>query len=221
LQRVHRTRIKFCGITRPADATAAASAGADAIGLIFYPKSHRYVTIEKAREILAVLPPMVSPIGLFVNSTADEIRETASTLKLRTIQLHGQESPNILDELTEFTIIKAIKCDKTNLKKTLELWTSKKNLAAILLETACTPDPGGTGIENDWAGIEEILKSEMNFPPLIAAGGLTPESVSDVVRRLRPYAVDVSTGIEETRGIKSVEKMIRFAGEVHKANHDE
>jgi phosphoribosylanthranilate isomerase len=218
---VQRTRIKFCGITRPTDAIAAANAGADAIGLIFYPKSHRYVTIDTAQEILAVLPPMISPIGLFVNSPVDEIRKIATALKLRTIQLHGQESPKVLEELSEFNIIKAIKCDKSDLKHTLELWTHSKNLSAILLETAGTPEPGGTGIENDWAGIEAILKSKMKLPPLIAAGGLTPENVGDVVRRLRPYAVDVSTGIEENRGIKSVDKMIRFAAEVYEADNEE
>jgi phosphoribosylanthranilate isomerase len=153
-----------------------------------------------------------------VNSPVDEIRQTAGALKLRTIQLHGQESPMILDELAEFTIIKALKCEKTDLKQALEFWSQTKNLAAILLETASTPEPGGTGIENDWAGIESILKSKMNLPPVIAAGGLAPENVGDVVRLLRPYAVDVSTGLADSRGIKSVDKMQRFADAVNDAD---
>jgi phosphoribosylanthranilate isomerase len=218
---VHRTRIKFCGITRSQDAIAAAAAGADAIGLIFWEQSSRYISVQRADEILQALPPMITPVGLFVNAEPKQIRHTANTLNIRTIQLHGDERPEMLAELAEFTVIKAIKFDAAK----LDLWTEAaarwKNLSGLLLETVHAHAPGGTGIENDWAGIDLVLKSRRDLPPLIAAGGLTPENVGAVVRMLSPYAVDVSTGIEESRGVKSVDKMYRFAEEVLCADHGE
>jgi len=211
---VHRTRIKFCGITRPVDAVAAAHAGADAIGLIFYDKSPRHVSIDQAHEILAVLPPMVSPVGLFVNVMPREILETARVLNFRTVQLHGDEPLDYLSQLPGLTIIKSIRCTNQNLSS-LAQWRAA---AGILLETAGTPEAGGTGIANDWTLVETAIKSVADLPPLIAAGGLTPENVADVVTRIRPWAVDVSTGIEESPGIKSVEKMRRFAAAVRGVN---
>jgi phosphoribosylanthranilate isomerase len=223
---MHRTRIKFCGITRAKDAAAAAVAGADAIGLVFYKKSVRHVSMETAREILAVLPPMVCPIGLFVNSPHDEIRDIANTLNLRTVQLHGDEPPEVVAQLSDLSVIKAIRCDSKSLRPSLQLWRSAalklnlKNLSGILLETGDTPQPGGTGIENDWEGIAAAIGTGQvtGLPPLIAAGGLCAENVAGVVRRLRPWAVDVSSGIEQAPGLKSLDKMQRFACAVHGAD---
>jgi len=199
---------------------AAAGAGADAIGLIFYNKSPRSVSVEQAREILQSLPPMISPVGLFVNAEARQIRETANRLNIRTIQLHGTETIEILEQLADFTVIKAVKFDLAALKMWTDAAARWVNLRGLLLETARTDEPGGSGVENDWAGIQSTMKGLRLLPPLIAAGGLTPENVGAVVRLLRPYAVDVSTGIEESRGIKSADKMKRFAEEVRGADND-
>jgi phosphoribosylanthranilate isomerase len=211
---VHRTRIKFCGITRPTDAEEAANAGADAIGLIFYARSSRHVTIPQGREILRALPPMVSPVGLFVDASVQEILQTSGELNLRTVQLHGSERPDILASLVDLTIIKAIRCTAANLAA-LDSW---KHAAGILLETAGTPEPGGSGVANDWALIQSAVESSPSHPPLIAAGGLTPENVAQMMRRIRPWAVDVSTGIEESPGVKSIEKMRKFAAAVRAAD---
>ncbi len=211
---MRRTRIKFCGITRPADAVAAAEAGADAIGLIFYDKSPRGVSIDRAREILRALPPMVVPVGLFVNTPVAEILQTVQTLNLRTVQLHGDEPAEYLSKLRELTIIKAIRCTPAN----LAMMNDWRDAAGILLETPNTAEHGGSGIANDWAAVEAVARSAKEHPRLIAAGGLTPEIVADVIRRIRPWAVDVSTGIEESRGIKSAEKMRRFVKAVRECD---
>ena len=173
-------------------------------------------------EILRVLPPMVTPVALFVNAEPQRVRQVAVELGIRTVQLHGDEPPESLAELKNLTVIKAVRCDPKNLASVLETWREAaarwNNLSALLLETANTTAPGGSGVENDWAGIEAILKSQAALPPLIAAGGLTPENVATVIKRLRPYAVDVSSGIEQSRGIKSVDKMRWFEAEVRNAD---
>jgi phosphoribosylanthranilate isomerase len=214
----HRTRIKFCGITRPADAAAAASAGADAIGIIFHEKSSRCVSVDQAREILAALPPMVDAVGLFVNAPPVQVLATVDAMKLRTVQLHGDEPPDDLLKLQGLTVIKAVHCTPAKLAS-LGQW---HNAAGILLETASTAQAGGTGVANDWSLVESAIASGAvtDHPPLIAAGGLTPENVAEVIGRIRPWAVDVSTGIEESRGIKSTEKMRRFAEAVRRADGD-
>jgi len=223
---MHRTRIKFCGVTRAKNAAAAAVAGADAIGLVFYKKSARCVSLETAREILSVLPPMVSPIGLFVDSPHDEIRDIANTLNLRTVQLHGDEPPEVVAQLSDLSVIKAVRCDSKSLPASVQLWRRAilklglKNLAGMLLETGGTTEPGGTGVENDWDGIASVIGTGQvtGLPPLIAAGGLSSENVARVVRRLRPWAVDVSSGIELSTGLKSLDRMQRFVKAVHDAD---
>jgi len=146
-----------------------------------------------------------------VNHPVVQVKEIAGQLNLRTLQLHGDESPDYLAELDGYTIIKAVRCDLATMESTLAKWAGA---AALLLETPHPTAAGGTGVENDWAGIEAVLKRRTNLPPLIAAGGLTPENVGSVIRRLRPYAVDVSTGIEQSPGVKSVDKMRRFTQQV-------
>jgi phosphoribosylanthranilate isomerase len=219
---VHRTRIKFCGITRAQDAIAAAAAGADAIGLVFHPSSPRNVSIETAMQILRALPALVTPVALFVNMDAPQVRQLAMNLGIRTVQLHGDEPPDYLEILRDFSVIKAIPSDVRNLASVLTHWQAAaahySNLKGVLLETPNTAQPGGSGVENDWAGIESILRSKPSLPPIVAAGGLTPENVGGAIQRLRPYAVDVSSGIEESKGIKSVDKMQRFVNAVRNAD---
>ncbi len=218
----HRTRIKFCGITRPEDAAAAARAGADAIGLVFYEPVARHVTPLVAEKILSELPPFVTPVGLFADAPTEDILEIADALRIRHIQLNGHETPERVAELRGFSVIKAIRVSADSLVMELAKWRESirgqrlSNLHGIVLETAGTSQPGGTGVVNDFAAIEAARNAGAfeGLPPLIAAGGLTPENVAHVVRALKPWAVDVSSGIEIEKGKKSLERMQQFANAV-------
>src|SRR3954454_16616017 len=119
---MHRTRIKFCGMMRPADAADAARAGADAIGLVFYAGAARRVTVDQARQIIAALPPFVTPVGLFVDAPPDEISDVAKHLALRHVQLHGDESPQVVEALKNLTVIKAIRVTLDGFDQTLAKW---------------------------------------------------------------------------------------------------
>ena len=193
--------------------------------MVFYPPSARAVDTEVARDILREVNwhPFVTPVGLFVNQTPTEIVKVASSLRLNVVQLHGDEGEGYLEDMPELSIIKAIKADPATLGDKLIEWDESvcafhlSNLVAILLDSP-GPEAGGTGIENNWNLIEEILRAEKTGMNIILAGGLTPENVGDVVRRIRPYAVDVSSGIEESKGKKSVEKMRRFVNAVREAD---
>ena len=223
---MQRTRIKICGITRPQDAVAAANSGADAIGLVFYKLTPRCVSIEQAREILAVLPPFVTPVALFVNATVMEIRQTTDVLGLRYVQLHGHESPEVVDALSAHIVLKALRVSRdTFFKAELEDWRRAiasrdlTNLRGMVLESATAKGIGGTGVENDWDYIADLQLAGAfsGLPPIIAAGGLTPANVARVVRDLRPCAVDVSSGVEDAPGQKSVERIEAFVREVQSA----
>jgi phosphoribosylanthranilate isomerase len=213
-----RTRIKFCGITRVADAHAAADCGADAVGLVFHEPSSRHLSIAQARAIVEVLPPFVTPVALFVNASADTIRQTIQETGAQCAQLHGDEPPDLIAQLQPLPILKAIHIRREDLRQSLDTWREAigrlhlTNLRALLLETA-TPLPGGTGLSNDWDAIADAQQQGWfaNLPPLIAAGGLTPDNVAQVIRRLHPHAVDVSSGIESAPGLKSAGKMAAFA----------
>jgi len=219
-----RTRIKICGIGRVEDALAAARAGVDAIGLVLHKPSARYVTVDRAREILAALPPFVTPVGLFVDAPADEVRATARILGLRQVQLHGHEDETCISELREFAVLKSVRVDRRTFRGETSAWRQAiqhglTNLRGIVLETAAaastplgTGAPGGTGLVNDWEFLRECQAEGMlaALPPLIAAGGLTPENVAAVVRDLHPWAVDVSSGVEAVKGIKSHEQIVAF-----------
>jgi phosphoribosylanthranilate isomerase len=213
-----RTRIKICGITRVQDALAAAEAGADAIGMVFYPRARRCISVETAREILRGLPAFVTPVGLFVDQEPDEIRRITGQLHLRHIQLHGHEEPAAVAALREYTVLKAIKAARDTLRAELDFWRESiesldlAHLRAFVMETAGTPIPGGTGVENDWDAIVDAQRAGAfeGLPPIIAAGGLRPENVGEVIRRIAPYAVDVSSGVEESFGQKSPSKIRGF-----------
>lgn len=196
---------------------AAVRAGADAIGMVFYKPAPRCVMIERAREIMAVLPPLVTPVGLFVDADVAEMRETIESLGLRHVQLHGHESPETVAALHDRIVLKAVRVSTNALAAELDAWRraiskyALHNLRGFVLETA-GKGVGGTGIENDWAMIARLQREGAfdGLPPIIAAGGLRPENVAGVIRELRPWAVDVSSGVEETPGRKSVEKMEAF-----------
>jgi phosphoribosylanthranilate isomerase len=220
-----RTRIKICGVTRPQDAEAAAIAGADAIGMIFHPPAPRNISMDRARMIMHVLPQFVTPVGVFVDTEAQEILDTAAELGLRNVQLNGEQTADDIAELEGLLVIKSIRVAPDNIGKQLDQFrkTPPANLIGFVLEPANTGQPGGSGVANNWAAIaDEIAAGTFkNLPPLIAAGGLKPENVGDVIRQIRPFAVDVSSGVEESLGIKSSEKIQQFVREVRRAESSE
>ena len=223
---MHRTRIKICGVCRPEDAALAARAGADAVGMVFHPASARNVSHDRAREIMAALPPFVTPVGLFVDATNDSVLRTVRELGFRHVQLHGTESPERVDDLKPLIVIKAIRVDREHFADELAVWRVKSrslkltNLAGLVLETAGTSAPGGTGVANDWQTVRNSRAAGdfEGLPAVIAAGGLTPESVGAVIRDLRPYAVDVSSGVEESKGRKSAARVEAFVRAVRDAD---
>ena len=213
-----RTRVKICGVCRSQDAAAAAQAGADAVGIVFDPASRRCVSVDDAIEIVAATPPFVMPIGLFVNASADEIRRILRLVPLAAIQLHGDEPPELVAELKPIRIIKALHLAAGDVA-TLDRWRAAigdlklTNLIGILLETASTgPARGGTGVANDFPALHALQSAGQfaGLPPIIAAGGLTPANVGEVVRLMRPFAVDVSSGVESAPRDKSAKKMEAF-----------
>lgn len=221
-----RTRIKICGVTRPRDAAAAARAGADAMGMVFYPKARRCISVERAREILREVPAFVTPVGLFVDQDVEEVKRTAGALGLGHVQLHGHETPEMVRELAEFRVLKALRADRRTLEGELDLWRKAVNslalvnLRGLVLETPGV-GTGGTGVENDWEFIAALQAAGVfaGLPPLIVAGGLTPANVGAVVKLLQPYAVDVSSGVEEAFGEKSAAKIEAFMAEVARVSH--
>ena len=213
---MQRTRVKICGIGHVDDALAAARAGTDAIGMVFHPPAPRNVAPQRAGEILTALPPFVTPVGMFVDLPAGRVIDAARSLNIRHIQLHGSETPEHVASLREFTVIKAIRVDPATFSRELELWREAiprlrlHHLQALVLETAGAA--GGSGQINNWDLIAHHRQRGdfIGLPNLIAAGGLTPDNVADVIRTLRPWAVDVSTGVEASPGKKSPEKIEAF-----------
>lgn len=223
---MRRTRIKICGVCRPEDASFAAACGVDAVGMVFHAPSPRCVSVDQARDILRVLPPFVTPVALFVDAPADEILETARLLGVGAVQLHGDESPGVIAAIKPLVVLKAVKVEKSIFGETLAKWKREietqrlDNLRGLLLETANTPEPGGTGLPNDWETVQKARSAHLfdGLPSIIAAGGLTPQSVAQVVRAIHPDAVDVSSGVEEMRRQKSREKIRLFVKAVREAD---
>ncbi|MDO8208340.1 MAG: phosphoribosylanthranilate isomerase [Gallionella sp.] len=200
------TRVKMCGITRVEDALAVAGSGADAIGLVFYLKSPRHVSIEQAAKLVAVLPPFVTVVGLFVNASADAVREVLASVSLDVLQFHGDETPEYCEQFHK-PYLKAIR-----VKLGVDLLQCAARFHAaqgLLLDAHVEGIPGGTGAVFDWTLIPEDLPL-----PLILSGGLDVENVAAAIRQVRPYAVDVSSGIETGKGIKDAAKIARFMQEV-------
>jgi phosphoribosylanthranilate isomerase len=197
-----RTRVKFCGITRREDAVHAARLGADAVGLVFYPRSPRAVNLQQACQIVRELPPFVTVVGLFVNATSSYIQEVLDSVPIDNLQFHGDESP---EECSRYDrpYIKAIRmAERIDLPQLVQTYG---DASALLLDTYQIGAPGGTGQMFDWDRIPEGLPKA-----IVLAGGLTPENVTQAVMKVRPYAVDVSGGVEQTKGVKDVAKMAAF-----------
>jgi phosphoribosylanthranilate isomerase len=227
-----RTRIKICGVCRVEDAAAAARLGADAVGLVFHAPSPRNVPVETAERIVAALPGFVTAVGLFVDAPVADVVAVCRRLRLGLVQLHGREPPRAVAEVIDETgaaVLKAVRVDRRTLPAELDAWreaVGRWNLSGLLkglvLETAAAPSsaPGGTGAANDWEAVRVFQEAGAfrDLPPLIAAGGLDPASVGGVVRWLRPWAVDVSSGVEVVRGQKSEEKIRAFVEAVRAAD---
>ena len=197
-----RTRVKVCGITRREDAEAAVAAGVDALGLVFYPPSPRNLDISRAIEVVRGLPPFVTLVGLFVNADADTIREVRQALPLGLLQFHGNECPDYC-AAHGLPWIKAIRMQPgVDLQAEAQRYHAA---AGLLLDTYRPGVPGGTGEAFDWSLIPPGVAL-----PLILAGGLDPENVVRAVRRVRPYAVDVSGGVERSKGVKDAAKISEF-----------
>lgn len=204
-----RTRIKICGITTVADGVAAAAAGADAIGLVFYPKSPRYVHAERAAAIAAALPPFVTVVGLFVNAAPEFVRETLAQVPIGLLQFHGDEDETSCRQY-ERPFIKAARMRPE--LDLLQYAASFPSAQAILLD-AFVDGYGGGGHAFDWNLIPRGLSR-----PIVLSGGLTVDNVTEAVRRVRPAAVDVSSGVEIAKGVKDHAKIAAFIAGVRNAD---
>ena len=209
-QATARVRIKFCGMTRVEDALDAARLGVDAIGLIFAPQSRRRVTFELAREIAQALPPFVTRVGLFMDPEEAFVRETIDRVPLDLLQFHGNESPAFCRRFGR-PYLKAVPMlgeDDTALTRAVADYA---DAAALLLDAHAPGAAGGTGSRFDWTKIPAGIAGQ-----IVLAGGLTPENVAAAVETVRPYAVDVASGIESAPGIKDPVRMKRFIDEVRR-----
>jgi phosphoribosylanthranilate isomerase len=197
-----RTRVKFCGLTRREDVEAAVALGVDAVGLVFHPKSPRAVAVEQAAQLVEALPAFVSAVGLFVDAEAERVRAVLERVPLDLLQFHGAEPPDYCAGFGR-PWIKAIP-----VRAGLDLEAETRRYArarSLLLDTYDPALAGGTGRCFDWGLVPAGLA-----PSVILAGGLAPSNVADALRRLRPYAVDVSGGIEQAKGLKDLDKMTDF-----------
>jgi phosphoribosylanthranilate isomerase len=202
-----RVRVKICGITRVEDALTAVKNGADAIGLVFYAASPRNVTISQAQEIANKIPAFVSVVGLFVNAEASFINEVISQVKIDLLQFHGDETP---EECAQYALpyIKAIRVKiDTNLVQCSKDFSTAK---ALLLDTYTEGVVGGTGHVFDWNLIPKQLAK-----PVILAGGLSTGNVAQAIQQVSPFAVDVSGGVEISKGIKDAAKIAAFMQQVY------
>lgn len=201
-----RTRVKICGITRVQDALAVASLGGDAIGLVFYPASPRHVSIAQAKQLAAALPPFVATVGLFVDAEPALVREVLSAVPLDLLQFHGEESPAYCVQFGR-PYLKAIRVQAE--VDLLQCAAQFSTASALLLDTYVAGIPGGTGATFDWKLVPRRLPL-----PLVLSGGLDAANVAAAVAQVRPYAVDVSSGVETEKGIKDAAKIAAFIDEV-------
>jgi phosphoribosylanthranilate isomerase len=194
-------RVKICGVTRLEDALAAARLGADAIGFNFWPRSKRYLPPAAARALVSRLPPFVTAVGVFVDPTREELLAAMATSGAQVAQLHGDEPPELLAGLP-FPVVKAIRVGGPEALDQLGRYPAA---AGFLLDSA-SPGYGGSGVAFDWA----LAARAAARTAVILAGGLTPANVAEAVRAVRPWAVDVASGVESAPGVKDRELMARF-----------
>lgn len=194
-------KVKICGMTQLQDAEFAVEQGADAVGFIFYKKSPRAVTMKTVREIISKLPPLVDTVGVFVNESVDRVNKIADYCGLDLVQLHGEESPAFCKNIHR-RVIKAFRVKDLQSIKQLE----KFPVSGFLLDTFSDNLHGGTGKTFDWT----LALPAKKMGPVILAGGLTPRNIRQAVSQVRPYGVDVCSGVEKSPGIKDLEKVRAF-----------
>lgn len=203
-----RTRIKICGITREQDIHAVANSGADALGLVFYEKSPRHVGVDQAAKLAHAVPPFVTVVGLFVNPSVDYVREVLAKVPLDVLQFHGEEPPEFCGQFGR-PYLKAIRVKPG--VDLVQCAASYRTAQSLLLDAYVEGTQGGTGESFDWALIPQKLPL-----PVILSGGLHAGNVAEAIRQVRPYAVDVSSGVEASKGIKDAAKIAAFVSEVKK-----
>ncbi len=214
---LHAPRIKICGLTSPEDGEHAVDAGAWAIGLVFWPGSPRAVSLGRAAEIAAPLRRRAELVGVFVNATLDEVVGTAEAVGLTWVQLHGDEGPSFCEAVARRAGVKVVKAARVRAKADVQAIDAFRNVDAHLLDAFRAGEPGGTGETFEWALASE-RRSDL---PLMLAGGLTPENVAAGIERTRPWAVDVSSGVEASPGIKDPERVEAFVTAVRAATEAE
>ncbi|MDR3686897.1 MAG: phosphoribosylanthranilate isomerase [Coriobacteriia bacterium] len=209
---MHRTRIKICGITNTHDAALAVAAGADAVGVIFAP-SPRQVTVEQAVAALADVPPPVARVGVFVDPSAEQVARAVEACGLTAVQLSGHESPEVCD-LVPVPVLKAIHIGTDFPLEMAEPY--RGHAAALLLDTLVPGKAGGTSQAFNWLTLGVLP----GWAPSFIAGGLKPDNIAACVAALRPFAVDVSSGVEASPGIKDPDKIVAFCAAVRGADQE-
>ena len=205
-----RVRVKICGVTRPEDGLLAAQEGADAVGMVFWRGSPRVVSISRAQAIRAVLPPFVAPVALFVNPSAEEVDSVIGQVRPALLQFHGDEAASFCSGFG-LPYVKAVKVGEAGLLAA-ELGCHP-DACGLLLDSHDPVRVGGTGQPFDWSLVPGRLSR-----PIIAAGGLTAQNVEEAIRRLRPWAVDVSSGVERSPGVKDAGRLREFMRRVAAVN---
>ena len=200
-----RTKVKICGITNGEDAAVAVAAGADALGFNFYRQSPRFVEPSVAKQIVASLPPLILPVGVFVNEDLRAVRAIMDTCGLAMAQLHGDESAAYCQELSR-PVIKAIRLKDRGSFLALAEYQGRAGVRGFIIDTFSESSYGGTGGVTDWGLASEVAKTAT----ILLAGGLTPANVGEAIRAVRPYGVDVSSGVESAPGKKDHGKIRAF-----------
>ena len=210
-----RTRVKICGITRPEDALAVVEAGADAIGLVFYPPSPRAVDLAQAQEIVKAVPAFVTITALFVNPEPTEVQEILNGVRIDLIQFHGDEDSTFCEQFNS-PYIKAIRVRQASdvVASSLRFPSAQ----GILLDSYKPGVPGGTGETFDWSMAGQSTDGSQQAKPIILAGGLNPDNIQQAIKQVQPFAVDVSGGVEASKGIKDHGKIKAFVSEVNRVD---
>lgn len=214
----YRTRVKVCGLTRIDDVDATVRAGADAIGLVFYPKSSRYVSPEQALELRRAVPAFVDVVALFVNATRQEVQHVIDVVQPDILQFHGDESP---EECAQFgrRFMRAFRVGAPGLETADQVTQacSAFSQASAWLFDSYSAGYGGSGRSFDFALLDTV-RSRADSRPVVVAGGLNPHTVAEAMAQIKPYAVDVSSGVEAAPGIKSAERVAQFISTVSDAD---
>ena len=204
-----RTRVKICGITRDEDLRATADTGADAFGLVFYPPSPRFLTLERARELSRAAPAFLTSVALFVNAKAEDVQRVLEVVRPQVLQFHGEESPEFC---RAFGVPYVKACRVKTGVDLLEYWRPFSDACGWLAD-AWVEEFGGAGTGFDWS-----LVPAVRAKPLVLSGGLDPENVGEAIRRVKPWGVDVSSGIESAKGVKDAARIAAFVAEVRNAD---